>query len=66
MAKFAKVTEFVLRNSGGELSRVPVETLDVDCTGYSVAIDDAFREISKYGLSVGDTITIEEREEEIE
>lgn len=70
MATFKTVTELVLRNStGGELNRVEIRCengLDLE---YGVTGDnkrEAFSEIVNYGLYVGDTITVEERETEVE
>lgn len=61
MAHFKTITEAVLRNStGGELNRVEIPTNYYGETVPKLALAD----LAKYGLSVGDTITIEERETE--
>lgn len=63
MAHFRTIHEAVLRNSDGcELNRVEMPT-----NYYGETIPKlALAEIARFGLSVGDTITIEERETEVE
>lgn len=57
MSQFKTIVEVVLRNSGrSELNRVQVE----DNTALAIA------ELARYGLEVGDSITIEARETEVE
>jgi len=71
MAKFQTIIEAVLRNeSGGELDRVEVREspglrgyVDLNPLNQTTALDL----MRMFGsLSVGDTITIEERETEVE
>lgn len=58
MAQFKTIVEAVLSGMGGELARVELQD---DGSGY-YRIPNSFAST----LSVGDTITIEERETEIE
>jgi hypothetical protein len=67
MAEFKTIVEAVLRNNGGGvLNRVEIKDFTNSVsTGKMTPINKAFIQIATYGLAIGDTITIEERQTEV-